>query len=324
MVNRNIGYLVGDSLIWKTTDGGITWYASIWHSYIVPHSLDSAEGNLEYVFFTNADTGYATGTYYVTIDTAGTLHDYGIMFRTRNGGLTWDTLDYGYRNRIYGMYFWNAEDGIIICDYGIVLKTSDGGDTWRQSYQIPDMIKGQNWLTGINFITEKVGFITATGIKIFISTDAGESWYLDPDLAVSKIYNTKGLGPIIFPDSNTVMISGYQGILRKKIDLKKLSVAKTESTSIDRYAWITLEEDPVSSILSCKIYWTLSQGGTVSLKIYDILGRPVQDLSTEVQKATTSWGAEIKSNISSLPNGVYILVLNVGGYLKSERFIVAK
>jgi photosystem II stability/assembly factor-like uncharacterized protein len=326
MVNRNLGYLVGDSLIWKTTDAGATWSVSIWHGYLLPSNYYPNEGSLFHVFFPSADTGFVAGQYTILLDTTSTkVRDYGIIFRTRNGGETWDTLDYGYRNKIYGMYFWNAQNGIIISESGDVLKTSDGGDSWRKAFQIPDMIPGQASLSGINFLTNKVGYITAVPAKIFLTTDGGESWKLDLDLNItSSTQDLFSIGRIIFPDSNTVMIGGYQGMLRKKIDLQKLSVKKTESGSQNPYAWITLKQNPVTTTLSCKLYWFLAQTTSASLKIYNILGMPVQDLSEQLMQLNFSWGADLTANVSGLPSGVYLLVLNASGTIKSQPFIIAK
>ena len=289
MVTGKIGYLIEDSIIWKTTDSGLSWTPTIWHGWKpYVHNVAWSGGSLEHIFFLNENMGFATGFYDVPFDTnQNTLgKDYGIMFRTKDAGATWDTLDYGYRNRIYGMYFWDEKNGIITCDSGNVMKTSDGGDSWRLAYKISGMAAGQSRLSDVNFISEKVGYITANPPKIFITTDGGESWSLDADFTTST-QGISSITKIVFPDSNTVMVTGFQGVLRKKIDLNKLSV-KTESIPVSYYAWITIKQNPVSNELFCKLYWITPQTKTVSLRIYDMLGRSMYDFSNDLQQMNST------------------------------------
>ncbi len=318
MLNRSLGYLVGDTIIWKTIDGCNSWSASIWHSNWIANGI-------ERVFFSSEQTGYSLGTYSVPLkDTGYHIQDFGILFRTRNGGATWDTLNYGYRNRMHGLYFWSDEDGIIICDSGIVLKTSDGGDSWRESFRIPDMVPGQSQLSGINFITRKVGYISSIPAKIFLTTDGGETWSLDLDLHITQIQDFAWVTRIIFPDTNTVVVCAYQGFLRKHFDLAKLEVKDLPSETVNNnYLWLKVIENPASTVFSCKVYGWLDGGAT--LKIYDILGRPVEDMTRQLLRASnTSFTTELKADISSISNGLYMVVITDKGYIHSEKFMVLK
>jgi hypothetical protein len=48
------------------------------------------------------------------------------------------------------------------------------------------------------------------------------------------------------------------------------------------------------------------------------------DLSQDIQPSGSAFGTQIDANISALSSGVYLLVLDGGSMLKSQRFIIAK
>ena len=63
------------------------------------------------------------------------------------------------------------------------------------------------------------------------------------------------------------------------------------------------------------------RGGLVTLKVYDILGSEVATLVNEEKSAGTY---EVEFNASSLPSGIYIYRLTVGGYSLSNKMILLK
>ncbi|MEI8134192.1 MAG: YCF48-related protein [bacterium] len=314
MIDKNLGYIVGDTIIWRTTDGCKHWDASsVWHSQYPINPI------LTRVFFASIKVGYILGNYSVPIsDTSNMVTTSWVIFKTIDGGQIWDTLYAIPRSRLtQDLFFWDENNGIIICDSGIVMKTSDGGETWRETNRIPADLEC------VKFINRKVGYISTQFGKLYLTTNGGETWRLDLDLKITGVQDYYILTRISFPDSNTVMVAGYQGMLRKKIDLNALSVEDQEQPTNRPYAWIILNENPVKTMLSCKLFWMQENYSKPSLLIYDILGRPMLDLSGELSNSEKAWGTEIKANVSSLSDGAYLLVFSAGGIIKSERFIIA-
>ena len=116
--------------------------------------------NLKGVFFINSDTGFAVGWHFNNAN--------GIVLKTTNGGLTWDSIDYGLSNNVYDVSFVNDQVGFI-CGEGFISKTTDQGNTWdillSNAYQ-PKQIQ---------FLDESLGYFQDNGI-FQKTTDGGITW----------------------------------------------------------------------------------------------------------------------------------------------------
>jgi len=110
------GYAVGrdgnldlfHGIIYKTSDGGITW-TDIWRP------LNPIEdSSLQSVYFIDSNMGYAVGS--------------NLCLKTINGGMTWSNLDVPEGlGGLMSVYFTNSTTGFIVTSNGIILKTSTGG-----------------------------------------------------------------------------------------------------------------------------------------------------------------------------------------------------
>jgi photosystem II stability/assembly factor-like uncharacterized protein len=70
--------------------------------------------NLNTIYFTDANTGYAVG-------------DSGIIIKTINGGVSWTVQPSGTASHLMSVYFTDANTGYVVGDNGIILKTTTGG-----------------------------------------------------------------------------------------------------------------------------------------------------------------------------------------------------
>lgn len=130
------GITPSQSVVWRTQDGGITWQAS------QPLDLtDLSEFyNPSHLQFVNGQMGWLM--VHVGV---GMNHDYIILYRSNNGGLTWDRLLDPYTD----------SSGIMSCSKTGLLFTD----------------KTQGWLTG-----DCHG--VAAGVQLFKSSDGGATWAL--------------------------------------------------------------------------------------------------------------------------------------------------
>jgi hypothetical protein len=98
-----LGYTVGDSVILKTADGGMTW--------------NNVSGETIYgvvsVYFIDANTGYAAGG--------------GQLIKTIDGGNTWNYTESGINSGLYSIFFIDANKGYAVGGSGTIMTTSDGG-----------------------------------------------------------------------------------------------------------------------------------------------------------------------------------------------------
>ncbi len=174
-----------DRGLYKTTDGGANW------SQILFIATDGGIGDL-IMHPTNFDTLYATGrnrirTNAVSITTGPDAK----IFRTYNGGQTWDTLTNGLPsslqckislaqsksnpNIIYAVY----------CDtslnYGGTYRSTDGGNTWsvRNTFSTDISFGGFGWYFGeIRVAPTNPNKLYIMGVELSTSNNGGSTWTL--------------------------------------------------------------------------------------------------------------------------------------------------
>ena len=107
-VNPKTGWLVGGgNRIWKTNDSAKTW---------TMQNSGPAVGALETVFFLDTLVGYAAG-------------QFAQLFKTVDGGTTWEILPIPVTPAIYDLHFTSPEEGWLVGGGGAILHTSTGGVT---------------------------------------------------------------------------------------------------------------------------------------------------------------------------------------------------
>jgi photosystem II stability/assembly factor-like uncharacterized protein len=131
------GFLIGESnyksSIYRSTDHGVTW----------KKITDSYDAYITKLQFFNASFGYA-------------LCDYGVLFKTLDGGNTWSYNSIE-GNNLYDMSFLNPDTGYIVGDFGQIFRTSDGGNSWSKQE------------SGTHFLLRSVCF--ASPEKVFAAGD---------------------------------------------------------------------------------------------------------------------------------------------------------
>ena len=150
--DANTGYAVGEidpygkGIIQKTTNGGANWIANACPEY----------GRISNIFFLDANNGFAIGgdklvkttnafstwttislpytvfnsVYFISIDTGYIVGDYGLILKTTDGGVTWNTQISGTNGLLSQVLFTNSQNGYI-CGYninGLILRTVQGGE----------------------------------------------------------------------------------------------------------------------------------------------------------------------------------------------------
>lgn len=248
--DANTGYVAGNGVILKTTDGGSTW-----------STVSSSGSNTFYsIYCTDAQTCYTAGaagtggTIQSTIDGGITWTPYslislnaykGIFFansttgyvvgdgqviqKTINSGTTWTDISPTVSNANYSsVYFTDINNGYVVgTDYSnpLVLKTTDGGTTWATQ-----AISGSGAIifTSVHFPTSSTGYITGTGSSgggyILKTTNAGLNW--------TVIYSvSEWLNSIFFTDVNTGYVTGWNGKIYKTTDGGANWNAQTSATT---------------------------------------------------------------------------------------------
>ena len=199
---------------------------SQWSQVTSPTSND-----LYTVFFMDVSTGYVSGSLNGTI------------YKTTDGGNTWNALSADTTGTFYGMYFKDQQTGVIGGTSKQIFKTTDGGNTWTVKtsgsgtiYAIsyypntyyavggnPTVIDksydgGDGWipvapptsdpLKGVWFTTANLGWICGDNGAIYKTSDAGGTW-------ISQVQPSHNFESIRFLGAYNGYVVGSDGTLLK-------------------------------------------------------------------------------------------------------------
>jgi photosystem II stability/assembly factor-like uncharacterized protein len=223
-VNDTTVFVLGDTLLLKSSDGGFTWKDI---------TVELADRRFSAFCFVNGDSGIISGYH--------SLNWQPVLWRTYDGGSHWQELpvagftgiiDLQFSNDSTGYYTANTDSGwIVVCqtrDFGenssvilqnrkeirslhclstdlvycmvvdtnwnyIWMKSDDGGKNW-ESHPSPD--RGTVYALDLEFISPDTGFVIADGILLYQTTDGGDQWQINlmsyPCRDVFFLNKTKG------------------------------------------------------------------------------------------------------------------------------------
>lgn len=146
MLNDNVGFILKDFQVFKTTDGFDTSTA-----YNVSGDF------LKNMYFVNESVGFVCGST-------------GVIYKTTNGGASFTSISLSINTTLNDIFFINPNVGFVTGENGTLYKTTNQGATW-----IPTPLN----TTGIEkilFINDNEGYITGNNGGIFKTTDQGNSW----------------------------------------------------------------------------------------------------------------------------------------------------
>lgn len=215
--------------IHRTTNGGKTW-TDVSSGYTATRFMD--------IFFLNDSVVYMSG-------------NEGLILRSYNGGLNWETLKTGTKEQLWGLYFTSAKIGYAVGSNGIIIYTTNGGNDWV------DVSPGKpNLLYDVTFTKSGIGFASGSNI-LWRSDDGGSSWnevqnfpyerpadwirsivFVNDNLGfacadIGRIYRTKDGGEnwerlnsptqdplfeVDFVDEKNGLITGFNGVILRTID----------------------------------------------------------------------------------------------------------
>lgn len=144
-----------------------------------------AQTYIDHIFFVDENLGF-TGGYW------------GTVLRTRDGGDTWEKLDFWRFSTIQDIQFLNADTGFVVghdWGNGYIFKTTDGGDTWTQQTT-------PSPLSSIFMTSDSTGLAAGRHGAIYRTDDGGETWVL------KESGTDLWLGNVYFLDATTAVVAG--------------------------------------------------------------------------------------------------------------------
>jgi photosystem II stability/assembly factor-like uncharacterized protein len=182
MLDEVYGWAITEEHIIRTNDGGVTWYN------VTPGNLADA-GYLVHTSFLDATTAW------VQFPDMNKYPNGGKLYRTIDGGLTWETFTTPFSGG--SLHFVDANNGWMMADLGVgagsmavsIFQTSDGGKTWNRTYtNDPNLAEAsdtlplggiKNLILPLDAETAWVGGVVyAPGqTYLFRSDDGGKTWF---------------------------------------------------------------------------------------------------------------------------------------------------
>jgi photosystem II stability/assembly factor-like uncharacterized protein len=325
------------AVIYKTKDGGNTWDKKV---------LSTAIGDRGFqVQFIDTNNGWASiynpsgtpmmrtlrstdgGNTWDTIGTGGIFYfvdannGWGAggskIYHTTNGGTNWSVQ---YTDPIAGgltaIQFTDLSNGWVVGDSSSkILKTTDGGSTWTPITNAG--LTSDSYCKCVFFIDANTGWIGAnipitTGITpqraILHTTNGGTSWTGQyPDfLFDSTETHTEAVFSMFFTNSSTGWLTGDAGIIGHTTNGGSTGIAAEKNNIPTAFSLKQNYPNPFNP--STQISYQVPSNSSVSLRVFDLLGREVAALVNEVKPAGTYTATFHADNI---PSGVYFYQLKV-------------
>jgi len=199
-INANTGWAVGDSIIIKSTNGGLNWTRQDYNYLNIRTTLNT-------VRFINENTGYAAGGHH------SGFYDFYFqyIFKTTNGGAVWNLLYHvqGSAGSVFTRIFPVSQNILYATHAGSVYNAASGGVTKSSDggVNFPSYFtKGEsNALYALDSNTAWVSFYYWTDVPawkgyIYKTTNGGVNWI---EQYKDSLYNSSKINSICFVNQNT-------------------------------------------------------------------------------------------------------------------------
>lgn len=232
--NKENGYLLAATGIFKTEDSGKTWRESV---RFRPSDFDGGAPELYSMRFSSKKKGWVIGSIsrrdrvvdslflytndqgtswlrasvptrvelihldFVNDDHGWIVGGSGTILVTSNAGETWTVQRSGTDSTLYNIDFRNERVGWAVGEQGTVIRTTDGGSTW-----FPVRVPVRNTLLNVRFVDEDHGWIVGRGGVILRSEDGGETWSREESHTTQNLY-------ALFADKKYGWAVGGEGIV---------------------------------------------------------------------------------------------------------------
>ncbi len=246
-INPDTGFIAGDGIILRTTNGGEIWENKTPSGIYRPfEKIQMINSNIVYCVgmfntilkSTNCGeswqilklgtygTGFSLFTLYFLNENTGWIGgqaDPPQFYRTTNGGVTFDSIYCPLLDqRVYGLFFKDSLNGVATGDLGLVRRTTDSGRTWLY-VNIPIGTYMYDF-SNVSFVDNNTGFVIARDEpRVYKTTDFGLNWDSLPKIPISPsfygynsiMFKTPSKGWIIGTNAGATTNGGLSWILNE-------------------------------------------------------------------------------------------------------------
>lgn len=293
-----VGRVRGPAWFYKTTDRGATWTAKDMNGY--------AAGLIDVRFFSK-DTGLIVGLTHITHELSRA-----IILGTTDGGESWDTVYVSTRTNEWAwkLNFPSRKIGYVSLQRNnsvapvFILKTTDGGTTWNQKL----FSSTGYFVQGVGFINDTLGWAGGTSLAPKQTTDGGETW---TSFAIGNSLNR------FRKINDSLMYVSGAGIWKYS---PGTSLGVRSSNSAPAAAGL-LQNFPNPFNPRTSIEFSVPEDGLATIGIYDITGRLVRTVFSDVVKKgtfTVSWDGYDDGD-DPVASGTYFYRLETKNFTQTKK-----
>jgi len=298
--SRTAGYITGGVMqndwelygfVNKTTDEGEHWIKI----------KEDTTCQFNSVFFINNDTGWV----------GGKRGNTGLLYKTTNGGLTWNTQwPFTTSNYPISIRFVSPDTGWVSGFAGLILKTTDGGDNWIIQKQ------GGYRFYKIYFLNKLKGYAVSSDTYLE-TTDGGDDWI--EKTIIPKEYPS--YFDLFFLNENLGWLINRNGILFTTKEIPSFIDEDNRNEVLNDYRLSQNYPNPFNPSTTITFY--LYKRSFVTVKIYNVLGQELLTLVNEEQSAGTH-KINFDAQNRMLPSGIYLYRLITADNSETKKMVYVK
>jgi len=291
MALGSIFYGISSNEVYSSTNNGASWA-----------SISNGISFVRLYALTASDSDIFVGGF------SPTMHgpDYGGVFRTTDGGQHWTAVDNGLSDIDVNSLAFGGSAVLAGTMNGGIFRSTNEGENWTPA---------DTGLTNsaINSLYSYSEDVFAAAGNAYLTTDGGAHW-----TSVGEGLNGRAQ---TFTVLNSVLYAGVygNGVWRRPLSEMITSVKRDSAVLPVDFALAQNYPNPFNP--STVITYQLPMNSHVVLKIYDVLGREIETLVNEDQKAGSY---EVQFEGSNLPSGVYFYRLSAQNYVKTLKMVHLK
>ncbi|RPI18062.1 MAG: T9SS C-terminal target domain-containing protein [Ignavibacteriae bacterium] len=264
-----------DGNVMKSTNMGNTWTPAFVHTQLELYS----------VFFINNLTGWTGGAVYQGL---------AYIYKTTDGGNTWFNQFISATHHFYSIHFLNQNTGFAATLFGAIYGTTNGGTDWLT------LLPGNNsTLFNLQSVSPGTCYTVGENSRIFKTQDNGANWILQM-LPPGTNYNHT-FSSIYFRNISLGWVVGSSGIILKTTNGGELIGVQNIGTTIP-HEYNLSQNYPNPFNPATTIEFDLPKSSNVSLMVYDIKGKIIEQLVDEYLQAGSY---KTTFNANDLSSGIY-------------------
>jgi photosystem II stability/assembly factor-like uncharacterized protein len=296
---------IGGSHLLFSDDNGENWQLN---------DFDCPGYRIRDVIFTDPLNGFL-----MLGETGATTVFYGKMFRTRNGGLTWEDINYnvnGVCSKILAADFIDKDTGIISIYGSGLATTTDGGTTW-----IPQGYNAEMEIYYLKMFSENEVIAVKHNGQVFQSFDGGLSWEQVAITGGDKSFEASDIENRIKSAGNNMSPDGVEGLYGLFFTEMGKGWMCRDGGMIRKYTNLTVSnEKPIVKRPGGYIIYPNPASGFIQIK-----GDTKPDYISIINsqgKCIRQYGSmEEKFDLSGCAPGVYLAKIVTGKEQQTLRFV---